>query len=79
MHSLGASYCIAGHQRAQLGLVLPRIMPVRRDGPLPMSFAQQRLWLLDQLQPGNTAYNMVYSLRIEGELNVTALRMALMS
>ncbi|HET8642184.1 MAG TPA: MupA/Atu3671 family FMN-dependent luciferase-like monooxygenase, partial [Pseudonocardiaceae bacterium] len=33
------------------------IVPVGRDRPLPLSFAQQRLWYLDQLVPGNVAYN----------------------
>ena len=33
-------------------------MPVCRDGRLPLSFAQERLWLVDQLDPGSTAYSM---------------------
>ncbi|HEU5130598.1 MAG TPA: condensation domain-containing protein, partial [Pyrinomonadaceae bacterium] len=40
---------------------------------MPLSFAQQRLWFLDQLEPGNTAYNMPILLHIEGELDLDVL------
>jgi amino acid adenylation domain-containing protein len=39
----------------------------------PTSYSQQRLWLLDQLQPGNPVYNMPGAVRLSGNLNVTAL------
>jgi len=39
----------------------------------PVSFAQQRLWLLDQLQPNNPAYNIPTALRVQGRLNVGTL------
>jgi amino acid adenylation domain-containing protein len=50
--------------------------PVPRNGPLPLSFAQQRLWFLDQMGSG-TAYNMPLSMRLEGELDRGALERAL--
>ncbi len=39
----------------------------------PTSFAQQRLWFLDELEPGGSAYNLPGALRLEGDLNVEAL------
>jgi hypothetical protein len=39
----------------------------------PLSFAQQRLWFLDQIDPGNPAYNMVVALRLEGVLDTGTL------
>jgi len=43
----------------------------------PLSFAQQRFWLLDQLQPGSPVYNMPVALHLQGELSVPALRASL--
>jgi amino acid adenylation domain-containing protein len=45
-----------------------------RDGPLPFSFAQQRLWFLAQLEPGNVAYNIPVALRLTGPLEIPALK-----
>lgn len=44
---------------------------------MPTSVAQQRFWLLDQLEPGNTALNMPLALSLTGKLNVDALERAL--
>ncbi len=43
---------------------------------LPLSFAQQRLWFIDRLQPGNLAYNISSAYRLTGLLNTTALEQA---
>src|SRR4028118_24923 len=42
----------------------------------PASFAQQRLWFIDQLVPGNAFYNVPTALRLTGSLNLTALEQA---
>ncbi|MBL0694525.1 amino acid adenylation domain-containing protein, partial [Comamonas sp. JC664] len=66
---------------ARLGAAAPeaRLPPLTRstmEGPLPLSFAQQRLWFLDQLQPGGSAYNIPSALRLSGALELTALQHA---
>ena len=50
---------------------------VPRSGPLELSHAQQRLWLLDQMEPGRTDYNSGFALEIRGRLDVSALDRAL--
>jgi acyl carrier protein len=45
---------------------IPPIPRVSRDRRLPLSYAQERLWLVDQLQPGNTAYNSFLALTLSG-------------
>ncbi|MCP4656487.1 MAG: amino acid adenylation domain-containing protein, partial [bacterium] len=47
----------------------PPIGPVPREGALPLSFAQQRLWFLDQLRPGSALYTIPLSLRLTGALD----------
>lgn len=49
----------------------------RKSNTFPLSYAQERLWFLEQLDPGNYAYNFVFGDRIEGSLNVEALEQAL--
>ncbi|HET8846170.1 MAG TPA: amino acid adenylation domain-containing protein, partial [Ktedonobacteraceae bacterium] len=53
------------------------IVSVSRERALPLSFAQQRLWFLYQLDPANPAYNMFLALRLQGPLDVTALKASL--
>jgi amino acid adenylation domain-containing protein len=56
---------------------LPPIVPVPRDGPLPLSMNQEHLWHLDQMIPGTHLFNMPYVYRLSGNLNVDALQNAL--
>jgi hypothetical protein len=53
------------------------IRPRQEPDFFPLSFAQERLWFVDQLEPGNPAYNRPMALRLTGSLNVKALQQAL--
>ena len=64
------------HETA-LGLEFPPIEAVPRDMALPLSYAQQRLWFLDQLEPGNHFYNVSAAVRLQGRLQVKALEASL--
>ena len=55
----------------------PPIRPASSEGPLPLSFAQQRLWLEDQLQGGSAHYHLQLRFLIDGDLNVTTLHTAI--
>ncbi|HVR99450.1 MAG TPA: amino acid adenylation domain-containing protein, partial [Thermoanaerobaculia bacterium] len=63
--------------RAGQGLEVPPVQSVARDRPLPLSFAQQRLWFLDQLDPGSPAYNLPAAVRLSGSLVRPVLAAAL--
>ena len=53
------------------------IQPVSREGNLPLSFAQQRLWFLQQLEPDNPFYNQHGAIQLIGSLDVAALEQSL--
>ncbi|HEY0604050.1 MAG TPA: amino acid adenylation domain-containing protein, partial [Herpetosiphonaceae bacterium] len=54
-----------------------RIMPRTQHHDLPLSFAQQRLWFLDQFQPGSSAYHMMVAVQIRGALDPAAFARSL--
>ncbi|HEU4559708.1 MAG TPA: condensation domain-containing protein, partial [Longimicrobium sp.] len=56
---------------------LPVVVPVGRTDALPLSFAQERLWFLDRLEPGNAVYNIPAAWRLSGALDVDALEWSL--
>jgi len=55
----------------------PPLAPVPRQGEMPLSFAQQRLFFIDQLEPGSPLYNMPVALRVEGPLDSEVLARSL--
>ncbi|HEX8184157.1 MAG TPA: amino acid adenylation domain-containing protein, partial [Blastocatellia bacterium] len=57
------------------GLQAPPMTAVSREQSIPLSFAQQRLWFLDQFAPGNAFYNIPAAVRIKGRVDIEALRM----
>ncbi len=59
------------------GAAPPPLMPGTRPSRLPLSFAQERLWFLDRLEPGSSAYNMASAWRFAGRLDAGALGRAL--
>ncbi|MBZ4423371.1 condensation domain-containing protein, partial [Myxococcus sp. RHSTA-1-4] len=61
----------AGH-----GLHVPPMLPVPRTEALPLSFAQQRLWFIDRLEPGSALYNILTPVRLKGPLDVASLERA---
>ncbi|MGK5520022.1 amino acid adenylation domain-containing protein [Micromonospora sp. URMC 107] len=52
------------------------ILPVARDGDLPLSLGQRRLWFLDQLEPGSLEYLIPISMRLTGPFDVAVFRRA---
>ncbi len=62
---------LSPHQRALLAQQLQKREKTSQS--FPLSFAQQQIWLLDQLEPGNPSYNITTLLRFHGHLNKAAL------
>ncbi|RYZ40479.1 MAG: amino acid adenylation domain-containing protein, partial [Myxococcaceae bacterium] len=56
---------------------VPPLVPRPHEGALPLSFAQQRLWFLEQLEPGGAAYNDSVAVRVEGSLDARVLERCL--
>ena len=73
----GLAWQIDSLLRKRVSLNTPPITRVSRDEPLPLSFSQQRLWFIDQLTPGNPAYNVPFAIRLRGALDYRALERSL--
>jgi amino acid adenylation domain-containing protein/non-ribosomal peptide synthase protein (TIGR01720 family) len=63
--------------RGGRGLIAPPLVKVPRIGPIELSFAQERLWFLSQLDPDSASYVVPGAVRLEGQLDVSALESAL--
>jgi amino acid adenylation domain-containing protein/non-ribosomal peptide synthase protein (TIGR01720 family) len=61
------------HEREQRGASLPALSVVSRKTDLPLSYGQQRLWFLDQLENGSSAYHLTAAVSLKGQLNEEAL------
>ena len=61
----------------RVGTQIPPIKPAPRSEPLPLSFAQQRLWFLAQLEGQSAAYSMPAAIHLRGNLQLSALEQAL--
>ncbi|MCF2860486.1 amino acid adenylation domain-containing protein, partial [Pseudoalteromonas sp. SMS1] len=69
-----------GYKKPVSKPIYPPIKPIEREGNLlELSFAQQRLWMLDKIDDGSTHYNIPVALTIRGELKLTALTNAINS
>ncbi|MDF5719565.1 MAG: amino acid adenylation domain-containing protein [Rhizonema sp. PD37] len=64
-------------QQQNLELSAPPILPRVKNTDLPLSYAQQRLWFLDQFEPNSPSYNIPLALRLIGTLNTVALQQSL--
>ena len=84
LRSLFATPTVAGlaqhietAQREESGLLIPPIVRVSRTDALPLSFAQQRLWLLNQWEHESSLYTMSFASSLSGQLDIAALERSL--
>ena len=71
------SEAIASELQTGSGLKLPAIAPVSCKKDIPLSWAQERLWFLHQLEGESGAYTMPFAMRLVGNLNIKALESAI--
>ncbi|HEX8432876.1 MAG TPA: amino acid adenylation domain-containing protein, partial [Longimicrobium sp.] len=68
---------VDGLLRAERGMAAPPLRRVARDGDAPLSFAQERLWFVDRMEPGSPIYTLPFSYRLTGPLDAGALGSAI--
>ncbi|MFW9264015.1 amino acid adenylation domain-containing protein [Nostoc sp. CALU 546] len=71
------SHNIQQLQQQNLELAAPPILRRANNAEIPLSYAQKRLWFLDQFEPNSASYNIPFGLRLVGTLNVVALEQSL--
>ncbi|KOY61429.1 hypothetical protein AM629_13925 [Photorhabdus heterorhabditis] len=75
--SLAAFAEVMSKQLTEQGSKLPAIMPISREGELPLSFAQQRLWFLAQFKGVSDTYHIPIALRLQGPLDIAVWQQVL--
>ncbi|HEX8472817.1 MAG TPA: non-ribosomal peptide synthase/polyketide synthase [Pyrinomonadaceae bacterium] len=73
----GLAMVVEAAQGAGQRAASPPMTPVSRDERLPLSFAQLRLWLINQMEPDSAAYHLPIALRLSGRLILSALELTL--
>jgi acyl carrier protein len=73
----GLAVKVEEKKKEGVGIKIPALAVVDRGEELPLSYAQQRLWFLDQLEPGKATYNIPCAVRLSGVLDVGALQESL--
>ena len=73
----GFAAVVQAAMRDKQGLSAPPIKPVSREIELHLSFAQQRLWIAEQLVKGSAVYHLPAAVRFKGQLNISALERSL--
>ena len=69
----GLSEAIEKQRAAGRGREVPAMKRREREAELELSYAQQRLWFINELEPESAAYNIAYAVRMQGEVNEAAL------
>ncbi|HEX7736568.1 MAG TPA: amino acid adenylation domain-containing protein, partial [Ktedonobacteraceae bacterium] len=73
----GLAASITRISRQAQGDALPPLLPALRQGDVSLSFAQQRLWFLDQFEPDHALYNLSAAVSLQGVLHLEALEQSL--
>ncbi|MGL4623010.1 MAG: amino acid adenylation domain-containing protein [Chroococcidiopsis sp.] len=73
----GLAQAVEKMKHKQQSLQIPPIVPVPRNGNLPLSFAQEGLWFIHQLNPDRPIYNSPAAVRLTGSLNISAFEQSL--
>ena len=60
--------------RGDRGVLIPQILPTKIQGDFPLSFAQQRMWFLEQISPESGYYNLPGLIKLKGALDIPAFK-----